>query len=80
MYDGLLGQQKGYELVREVGVSIDFIKYLAPVFEMLSEPLRGRPQQERQKMRVVIDYDPQVYKVKFRYYIPNDTQGETEHQ
>lgn len=80
MYDGILNGPKGYELVREVGVSTDFIKFLVPVFEMLSEPLSGRPPQERQKMRVVIDYDPKVYKVKFRYYIPNDGQGETEHQ
>lgn len=68
-------EQKGYELSREIGVDADFLKMLVPVLEIIS-----RPMQDKKKMRVVVDYEPHAYKVKFRYYTPTGEQDETEHQ
>lgn len=70
-----MDEQKGFEWVREVGVDVDFFTMLIPVFEIISRPLHGE-----KCMRVVIDYDPHTYKVKFRYYRPIYEQGEKEHQ
>ncbi len=55
-------EQKGYEMEREIGVDADFLRMVVPIFEIINRPLL-----KRQKMRVVIDYDPREYKVKFRF-------------
>lgn len=68
-------EQKGFEFVREVGVDADFLTKLVPVLEIISRPLHGE-----EKMRVVSEYDPLTYKVKFKYYRPIYEQDGTEHQ